>query len=173
MKNENGSSIIALVITIIVLIAIAGLGVFLTIGEDGILTQVGDEETEYNKTEIIEQLNSFLTHKYIEDYHKESGNNIEKYYNEDEIIKYLKDNNYIEDFYEVKASEKTENKYFIKVENLKINITQFGLGKNGNNGGNGKGLFFLQKEENGLIVYYINLTGETEKIGELEVQKDL
>lgn len=171
--DYKGSSLISLVITIIVLIAIAGLGVFLTLGEDGIIKQVSDEETEYNKNEVLKQLNSILTQKYLDDYHKESGNNIEQYYNEEEIIKFLKENNYIEDYYEPEKQEKTENKYYIHVENLKADIKQFGLSANGNNGGNGKSLFYLQKEESKFFVYYITLSGETEQIGELEIQKDL
>jgi len=171
--NHKGSSLISLVITIIILIAIASLGVFLTLGEDGILKQVSDEEIEFNKNEVLKQLNTILTQKYIEDYHKESGNNIEQYYNEEEIIKFLKENNYIENNYEPEKQEKTENRYYIHVENLKSDINQFALSKNGNNEGNGKNLFYLQKEESKFFVYYITLGGETEQIGELEIQKDL
>lgn len=171
--NNEGSSLLSLVITIIILIAIAGVGVFLTVGEEGIITQAGDEQIKYNETEVLEQLNSILTQKYIDDYHKESGNNMDKYYNNEEIIKFLMENKYIEDYYEVEKEEKTENKYYILVENLKANIKQYGFGKNGNNGGNGKDLFFLQKEDSKFFVYYITKDGESEEIGELEVQKDL
>ncbi len=39
MKNKNGITLIALVITIIVLLILAGVSISLTLGQNGVLTQ--------------------------------------------------------------------------------------------------------------------------------------
>lgn len=48
-KRQNGITLIALVITIIVLIILAGVAISLTLGENGIFVRAKSSKTEYEK----------------------------------------------------------------------------------------------------------------------------
>ena len=52
MKQNKGLTLIALVITIIVLLILAGVSIALTIGNDGILTKASTVELTYNQSEV-------------------------------------------------------------------------------------------------------------------------
>lgn len=47
MKNQRGISLISLVITIVVLIILAGIGISLSIGENGIFTKTKEAKENY------------------------------------------------------------------------------------------------------------------------------
>ena len=55
-KNKNGITLIALVITIIVLLILAGVVLNLTLGEHGILKQAQQGAEQYKISEILEKL---------------------------------------------------------------------------------------------------------------------
>ena len=61
MKNKNGITLIALVITIILLLILAGVVINLTLGENGIIkmTQVAKEES--TKSQVQEEIQLELT----------------------------------------------------------------------------------------------------------------
>ena len=56
MKKENGITLIALVITIIVLLILAGISLSLTLGENGILTKAREARIAQRDAEIEEEL---------------------------------------------------------------------------------------------------------------------
>ena len=55
-RNQKGITLIALVITIIVLLILAGVAISMLSGENGILNQAANAKTETEKTSTIEQL---------------------------------------------------------------------------------------------------------------------
>ena len=60
MKNNRGATILPLVITIIILLVLAGIALYFTIGENGVVKKVEDEEITFNKDEVLEGLNIIL-----------------------------------------------------------------------------------------------------------------
>ena len=60
MKNQKGITLIALVITIIVLLILAGVSIAMLTGKNGILTQATDSKTATNKAEAVEKINLAL-----------------------------------------------------------------------------------------------------------------
>ena len=59
MKKENGITIVALVVTIIILIILAGISINLILGDNGIITvtKKAKENTELAKVEEEKELN--------------------------------------------------------------------------------------------------------------------
>ena len=57
MKNQKGITLIALVITIIVLLILAGVSIAMLTGENGILTQANSAKSETAKQEAVEKIN--------------------------------------------------------------------------------------------------------------------
>ena len=70
MRKDGGFSAIALIITIIIIIIIAVIAINKLIGDDGIIRQYKQEDTEYNKTEVVEKLNLIIKEKYFGDYNR-------------------------------------------------------------------------------------------------------
>ena len=56
MKNVKGITLIALVITIIVLLILAGVSISLTLGENGILTKAQGAASSHGEAEVKEQI---------------------------------------------------------------------------------------------------------------------
>ena len=65
MKQNNGLTLIALVITIIVLLILAGVSLALTIGNNGILSRATTVESTYNQSEVLEELKTLCKCKEI------------------------------------------------------------------------------------------------------------
>ena len=65
MKKQNGITLIALVITIIVLLILAGVSINAIIGENGILTNAQDATTQYEMASLAEQIQLDLFDKQI------------------------------------------------------------------------------------------------------------
>ena len=63
MKNQKGVTLVALVVTIIVLIILAGISINLVLGDNGIITiaKKAKENTELAKIEEETQLNELYT----------------------------------------------------------------------------------------------------------------
>ena len=64
--NNKGITLIALVITIIVLLILAGVSIAMLTGNNGILTQAGNAKTETTKAEAVERINMVLNAAYAE-----------------------------------------------------------------------------------------------------------
>ena len=60
MKNQKGITLIALVITIIVLLILAGVTIAMLTGENGILTKAKTENTDTKNAEAAERINMEL-----------------------------------------------------------------------------------------------------------------
>lgn len=60
MKNQRGITLIALVITIIVLLILAGVSIAMLMGDNGILTNAQSSKTETLKAESVERINLAL-----------------------------------------------------------------------------------------------------------------
>ena len=66
MKNKNGITLIALVITIVVLIILAGVAINLTLGENGILNKAQQAKQKQSEQEAREKLELVLSNARIE-----------------------------------------------------------------------------------------------------------
>lgn len=64
MKNQKGVTLIALVITIIVLLILAGVSIAMLTGDNGILTQANKAKEDTNNAEIVERINLELNALY-------------------------------------------------------------------------------------------------------------
>ncbi len=73
MKNQKGITLIALVITIIVLLILAGVSIAMLTGENGILTQANSSKSETNKSEAIERISLALNAVKAKVYEMEVG----------------------------------------------------------------------------------------------------
>lgn len=73
-KNTKGITLIALVITIIVLLLLAGISITMLTGQNGILTRAGEAEIQTTKDSAKEKLGIILTELQIDTYEK--GQNI-------------------------------------------------------------------------------------------------
>ncbi len=60
MTNNKGITLIALVITIIVLLILAGVSIAMLTGQNGILTQANSSKTASTKAEAVEKINLAL-----------------------------------------------------------------------------------------------------------------
>lgn len=64
MKNNKGITLIALVITIIVLLILAGVSIAMLTGDNGILTQASTSKTNTQIAEVVERVNMELDAQY-------------------------------------------------------------------------------------------------------------
>ena len=66
IKNQKGITLIALVITIIVLLILAGVSIAMLTGENGILTQATDARDTNTKAGIAEKVNMSIQAAYMQ-----------------------------------------------------------------------------------------------------------
>lgn len=64
MKKQNGITLIALVITIIVLLILAGVSIAMLTGQNGILNQATTAKDTSAKAEVVERINMELSAAY-------------------------------------------------------------------------------------------------------------
>ena len=176
MKKQNGLSMISLVIIIVLLIVAIGVAVKFLGGDNGLVSQVANEEKEYNKNEIIEDLNEIITEKYLEEFKKASDNkelDINSLYNATIVKDYLIEKCYIEEYLD-KENNKVENTYFINKDLLKRDIKNYGKGENGKE----KDLYIVEiniidNSNYNFEVCYVNFSGEKENIGSLKIEQTI
>ena len=68
MKRQNGITLIALVITIIVLLILAGVSISMISGDDGIISRAGEARTETKAADIKEQIELIAANNKLEKY---------------------------------------------------------------------------------------------------------
>lgn len=193
MKNNKGLTLVSLVVTIIVLLILAGVSLNMLIGDNGVLTKATTVEVSYNKGEVIEELNILSTEKYLEAYNEavSAGDvmNISQYYNPTTVINFLlgkdKDGNtvpgakvYIEPLNGEYDKSKNDTRYFIIVSSLGRNIEKYGLGTNNVNNTD---YFYIKttEDDSGKIltttVFYKDAdpATEDEKIGDIVYTQSL
>lgn len=64
LKNQKGITLIALVITIIVLLILAGVSIAMLTGPNGLLTRAGNAKDDTLKAEAVERINTELQAQY-------------------------------------------------------------------------------------------------------------
>ena len=167
MRKDGGFSAIALIITIIIIIIIAVIAINKLIGDDGIIRQYKQEDTEYNKTEVVEKLNLIIKEKYFGDYKYAQGNkkNIDEIYTEEAVFNYLLENNYIEELRDINDNL-VSNEYYIKTESLNRDIVSYEVNPNGS-AGNGTKVFKIKKVDTKYMIYFVDKYGNEEELGEL------
>ena len=198
MKKNKGLTLISLVVTIIILLIMAGVSINMIIGENGVLTQATTVEEEYNKGEVLEELNVMITEKYLDAYSKASGKlsengqlNLSQYYTGDKVIAFLRGwpggesgdeigesyptdkpvviENLNDSIANGEADAASEDCYFINLNQLNRSITKYGKEANGSS----KDYFYIQGRGENYKVIYRNLQGEPEIIGDLQIQQSL
>ena len=167
MRKDGGFSAIALIITIIIIIIIAIIAINKLIGDDGIIRQYKQEDTEYNKTEVVEKLNLIIKEKYFGDYKyaQENKKNIDEIYTEEAVFNYLLENNYIEELRDINDNL-VSNEYYIKTESLNRDIVSYEVNPNGS-AGNGTKVFKIKKVGTKYMIYFVDKYGNEEELGEL------
>lgn len=120
MKNQKGITLIALVITIIVLLILAGVSIAMLTGNNGILTQANNSKLETAKAEAVDKINLALNAMKSEIYNKQISNSTYTPASSDTtadaaITKILSD-----DFQNISTSE--IDGYWYKVAGKKITI---------------------------------------------------
>ena len=167
MRKDGGFSAIALIITIIIIIIIAVIAINKLIGDDGIIRQYKQEDTEYNKTEVVEKLNLIIKEKYFGDYKyaQENKKNIDEIYTEEAVFNYLLENNYIEELRDINDNL-VSNEYYIKTESLNRDIVSYEVNPNGSDG-NGTKEFKIKKVDTKYMIYFVDKYGNEEELGEL------
>lgn len=66
MRNQKGITLIALVITIIVLLILAGVSIAMLTGQNGILTRATDAKNDTARAEVVERINMELNGIYTD-----------------------------------------------------------------------------------------------------------
>ena len=66
MRNQKGITLIALVITIIVLLILAGVSIAMLTGQNGILTRATDARSDTSNAELVERINMALNAAYAQ-----------------------------------------------------------------------------------------------------------
>ncbi len=79
MKREEGFSVVSFVITIAIIVVIVGVIISVALK---FINQYTEEDTEFNKTEIVDTLNNIVKGKYVLDnkYAQENKKNIDEIY---------------------------------------------------------------------------------------------
>ena len=171
MKRDNGLSIVALIITIVILLVVAVFAYIKIFGENGILRKYNESETEYNKEEIVEKINTIVKQKYIFDtkYCSENNKKLEEFYNTEYIIQYLKDNEVIEELKDINDNIVVDQ-YYINPNKLNGDLATNVINENGSDS-NGTKVFKLKKVENEdkYKIWFVDKYGEEEELGELIV----
>ena len=173
MRREDGASIIALILVIVVVAIIIGIAGYKIFGSGGVLNQYTENDVEYNKTEIVEKMNLIVKEKYVLDYKYASENNqkIEDIYSADTVIQFLLDKNYIEQLKDINDNI-VENQYFINPDSLNSDIATNVINENGSNS-NGTKVFKIKKIDDKYMIYFVNKYGEEEELGELVMNPEV
>lgn len=70
LKNNKGITLIALVITIIVLLILAGVSIAMLTGNNGILTQANSAKDNTEKAEVVDRVNMAIQAAYADSLEK-------------------------------------------------------------------------------------------------------
>ncbi|MBQ7410192.1 MAG: hypothetical protein IJW20_02290 [Clostridia bacterium] len=173
MRKEDGLSIISLIITIVILVLIAGFVGNKIFGKDGIVEKYKESENNYNKAEIVDKLNQIIREKYVLDYQYAVENKLkpEEYCTADNFFKYLLDCGYIEQLKDINDNL-VQDQYYIIPESLHGNLAMNAINENGSES-NGTKVYKIKKLENRYMIYFVDKYGEEEELGELIMNPDI
>ena len=137
-NSEKAITLIALVVTIIVLLILAGISISMLTGQNGILSRAGDARDETMHENVYEQLQLKASEYYIE---KNVGNVTEQ-----TLIKYLQSGT--KPIISSELGEVGSGKYQINVENLLGTQQKYGNGTaTGSDTSTYKDVYILEKVE--------------------------
>lgn len=173
MRKEDGLSIIALIIIIVLLVVVAVIAYNKIFGQDGIVDQYTEIDTEYNKDEIVDKMNLIVKEKYIFDtkYATENNLNIEEIYTTENLLKYLLDEGYIEELKDVNDNI-VKDQYYINASNINGDLATNVINENGSDS-NGTKVFKIKKIEDKFMIYFVDKYGEETELGELIVKPEI
>ena len=173
MRREDGLSIVALIIIIVILVVVAVLAYIKIFGEKGIVTQYSESETEYNKEEVVDKLNLIVKEKYIFDskYATENNQNIDDIYTAEALIKYLMEQEYIEELKDVNDNV-VQDQYYINAQKLNGDTASAVTNENGSDS-NGTKVFKIKKVEERYMIYFVDKYGEETELGELVIKPEI
>ena len=123
-KNQKGITLIALVITIIVLLILAGVSIATLTGDNGILTRANDSKISTNLAEEKEKVKLAISGALA----KDNGGEIEEGVLEEELGKYFKDGNYE---VEPGTNEEGTEGYIVTITENDENGRKYFVDKNG------------------------------------------
>ena len=116
MKNNKGITLIALVITIIVLLILAGVSIAMLTGENGILTQATNSKAETMKAEAVERINLTLNAVKTEIYKQQVSKSTWSPIDTDNSLKTEISDVIEADGFETTQATATEGKYTYKLD---------------------------------------------------------
>ena len=133
MKTNKGLTLIALVITIIVLLILSGVSLSLTLGENGVINKASTVESTFNQSEVLEELKNLTASKYLEVYNETLGIDLSSKYNTDILLSYFAEDGrkVINSSNKNDSSNAIEEGYIyypINLESLKRDISKYGKG---------------------------------------------
>lgn len=173
MKREDIFSMLTLILGIALVVGLFFLIGTKLFGKQGIIDQYKEADVEYNKTEIVENMNLIVKQKYVLDYKYALENNkkIEEIYTEETAFNYLLDQGYIEQLRDINDNL-VQDQYYIKPEALNSDISTFVLNENGS-ASNGTKIFKIKKLEDKYMIYFVDKYGDEEELGELILKPEV
>ena len=118
MRNKRGITLIALIITIIVLLILSGVSISLVVGENGIISKASKSKIEYAHAEVKEAIGLEYSNYLLEKNQEQT------------IIDLI---GYLKDIRNIITETEEEGKYKIDVEKLLNKTSSLGTGTNGKN----------------------------------------
>jgi hypothetical protein len=162
-KNEGLSIIVLILISIMILV---GVG-FAANWAWNKISEVREADTEYNKEEVVSNLNMLIKEKYFFEYKYASENHVDfsELYTTEKVIQSLIDNGHIEQLKDINDNL-VADQYYIHPETLKSDFSENEINENGSDS-NGTKLFKLKKIDERFMIYFVDKYGEEEELGEL------
>ena len=160
-KNEGLSIIVLILISIMILV---GVG-FVANWAWNKISEVREADTEYNKEEVVSNLNMLIKEKYFFEYKYASENHVDfsELYTTEKVIQSLIDNGHIEQLKDINDNL-VEDQYYIHPETLKSDFSENEINEYGSDS-NGTKLFKLKKIDERFMIYFVDKYGEEEDIG--------
>ncbi len=173
MRKEDGLSIISLIIIIVLLIVLAGFAINKIFGRDGVVDQFKEVDNEYNKTEIVDNLNLVVKEKYVLDskYALENNLKIEDICNSDILFAYLIENKYIEQLKDINDNI-VADQYYINPNSFKGELANNVINENGSNS-NGTKVYKIKKINDKYMIYFVDKYGDEQELGELNLKPEV
>ena len=162
-KNEGLSIIVLILISIMILV---GVG-FAANWAWNKISEVREADTEYNKEEVVSNLNMLIKEKYFFEYKYASENHVDfsELYTTEKVIQSLIDNGHIEQLKDINDNL-VADQYYIHPETLKSDFSENEINENGSDS-NGTKLFKLKKIDERFMIYFVDKYGEEDELGEL------
>ncbi|MDO5556390.1 MAG: hypothetical protein Q4G09_07325 [Clostridia bacterium] len=147
-KSSNGITLVALVVTIVVLLILAGVSLNLLLGENGIISRAGDAARDTNNSTLKEQVDLAITSSSMQDNYQ-----------------YNKDNakTEIEKITGVTVTDNGDGTLIVTKDGITVNVDENGnttiQGQTGESGGSGGGETPIPTDTESYIGYYADMDG--------------